>query len=196
MSATNPEDLIRTLAALKIGDRAAFTHIYHNFGPKLFAFARKLVPVQEEAEEIVQEVFIKLWENKHFLDPGQNFDGYLFRMARNLVYNKARHQVHVLAYQKYLAGQPRPTASEIQQKLDYQELNQFLEEAFAALPPVRRQVFMLSRMEGRSNSEIAQMLQTSTSNIENHINKALRAIRLKLHRYKTIYLLLLCALPA
>jgi RNA polymerase sigma-70 factor (ECF subfamily) len=195
MAEINPGDLIRNLAALKTGDRTAFTWIYHCFGPKLYAYARRLVPVQEEAEEIVQEVFIKLWEHKHFIDPQQHFDGYLFRIARNLVYNKARRHVYAVAYQQYLAGQESGTKNEIQEKLDYQELNQLLEETCAALPPVRRQVFMMSRMEGRSNSEIAKMLQTSTSNIENHINKALREIRLKLKSHKIIYLLILCTLP-
>jgi RNA polymerase sigma-70 factor, ECF subfamily len=195
MAEINQEDLIRNLTALKNGDRAAFTHIYHCYGPKLYAFARKLVPVPEEAEEIVQEVFIKLWEHKHFIDPQQNFDGYLFRIARNLVYNQARRHVYAVAYQQYLAGQESGTKNEIQEKLEYQELNQLLEETCASFSPVRRQVFMMSRMEGRSNSEIAEMLQTSTSNIENHVNKALREIRLKLKSYEIIYLLLLCILP-
>lgn len=188
MAEVNQESLGKNIMALKAGDRAAFASIYHDFAPKLLAFTKKLVSIQEDAEEIVQEVFLKLWERKHFLNPELNFDGYLFRIARNLVYNKARHQVYETAYSKYLVGKGNLNNNFTDNYLDYQELNQLLEETYTALPPMRKQVFVMSRLEGMSNSEIADQLQTSTSNIENHINKALRDIRKKLTTYKVIYL--------
>jgi RNA polymerase sigma-70 factor, ECF subfamily len=189
------ENFEKTIAALKAGDRAAFESLYHCFGPKLLAFTRKAVANQEDAEEVVQDVFLKIWERKHFLDPEQNFDIYLFRMARNLVYNKARHQVIEMAYCKYLAGKDSLTENATDHYIDHQELNQALEETYTTLPPVRKQVFVMSRLEGLSNGEIAERLQTSTSNIENHINKALQDIRKHLQRYKIIYLIL-CYLAA
>ncbi len=185
----------RYLTAMKRGDRSAFEFIYHAFAPKLLAFTGKLVPNPVEAEEVVQEVFVKLWERKHFLDPEQGLDGYLFRMAKNLVYNKARHLVHELAYIKYLTGHIRPGENATEEQIDYQELNYLLEEAYTTLPPTRKRVFVMSRIEGLSNSEIATRLQTSNSNIENHINKALQDIRKKLEPYKIIYLLLFYLLP-
>lgn len=179
--------ITQDIEALKLGDRSAFERIYHCFGPKLLAFTRKLVHNQEDAEEVVQEVFLKLWERKHFLDPGQNFDCYLFRIAKNLVYNKTRHQVYEMAYGKYLTGQREALQNPTQHHMDYQELNQLLEETYSGMPPTRKQVFVMSRLEGLSNGEIAERLQTSNSNIENHINKALHDIRKKLQRYKIIY---------
>lgn len=170
-----------------MGDRSAFERIYHCFGPKLHAFTRKLVHNKEDAEEVVQEVFLKLWERKHFLDPEQHFDSYLFRIAKNLVYNKARHQVYELAYGKYLTSQEEALQNTTQHQIEYQELNHLLEETYTTMPPTRKQVFMMSRLEGLSNGEIAEQLQTSNSNIENHINKALHAIRRKLEHYKIIY---------
>src|SRR5687768_38093 len=102
MIQSESKNLAKTIEALKDGDRSAFESIYRSFGPKLYAFTRKLVRNKEDVEEVVQEVFVKLWERKQFLDPQQNFDGYLFTIARNLVYNKAKHQVYELAYGKYL----------------------------------------------------------------------------------------------
>lgn len=190
MSIESNEFLTKDIEALKLGDRSAFERIYHCFGPKLHAFTRKLVHNQEDTEEVVQEVFLKLWERKHFLDPGQNFDSYLFRIAKNLVYNKARHQVYALAYGKYLTGQQNTPADTTQHQIDYQELNHLLEEAYMTMPPTRKQVFIMSRLDGLSNGEIAERLQTSNSNIENHINKALHDIRKKLQRYRIIFLFL------
>lgn len=195
MPEENQEFLIQNIEALKFGNRSAFEFIYHCFAPKLLAFTRKLVSNKEDAEEIVQEVFLKLWERKHFLDPEQNFDGYLFRIAKNLVYNKVRHQVHELAYGKYLTTKQQPSDNATDTQINYQELQHFLEEAYTTLPPTRQQVFVMSRIEGLSNSEIATRLQTSNSNIENHINKALQDIRKKLKPYKIIYLLLFYLLP-
>jgi RNA polymerase sigma-70 factor (ECF subfamily) len=182
----NNDPLVSNIKALKLGDRSAFEYIYHRFGPKLHAFTRKLV---HSREEVVQEVFLKLWERKHFLDPQQNFDGYLFRIARNIVYNKARHQVHELAYGIYLAGKESLTDNSSEENIHYQDLNQLLEKAYTSLPSVRQQVFVMSRIEGLSNGEIAEQLQTSNSNIENHINKALRDVRKKLEGYKIHFIL-------
>ncbi|KAA5540579.1 RNA polymerase sigma factor [Adhaeribacter rhizoryzae] len=188
MTEANADNSPAIIQALKHGDRLAFEKIYQRFGPKLYAFTLKLGCNKEDAEEVVQEVFLKIWERKHLLDPQQNFDGYLFRMVRHLVYNKARHRVHEFAYHSYLASAQNKTESYIEESLDYQELDQLLQETYTALPPVRQQVFVMSRLEGLSNNEIAEKLQTSNSNIENHLNKALRAIRLKLKLYKVIYL--------
>ncbi|GEO03861.1 RNA polymerase sigma-70 factor [Adhaeribacter aerolatus] len=187
MTEANADNSSAIIQALKQGERLAFEKVYQCFGPKLYAFTVKLGCSKEDAEEVVQEVFLKIWERKHFLDPEQNFDGYLFRMARHIVYNKARHQVHVFAYHHYLTGTQHLTRSDTEESLDYQELDQLLQETYAALPPVRQQVFVMSRLEGLSNSQIAEKLQTSNSNIENHLNKALRAVRIKLKLYKVIY---------
>lgn len=195
MHKENDECSARHVAALKLGDRSAFETIYHRFAPKLLAFTQKLVPCQEDAEEVVQEVFVKLWERKHFLDPEQGLDGYLFRMAKNLVYNKARHHVQELAYGKYLARKESIKVNGTEEQIQYQELNQLLEQAYATLPPTRQQVFALSRIEGLSNTEIAEQLQTSNSNIENHLYKALQDIRKILARHKIVYLLLFYLLP-
>jgi RNA polymerase sigma-70 factor, ECF subfamily len=186
----NNEALIHNIEALKTGDRSAFEYIYKCFSPKLYAFTRKMVATQEDAEEVVQEVFLKIWERKHFLDPQQNFDGFLFKISRNIVYNKARHQVHEFAYVKYLSGKESLSDNSSEENLDYQELAHLVEEAYLTLPPVRQQVFVMSRIEGLSNGEIAEQLQTSNSNIENHINKALRDIRKKLESSKIFFLIL------
>jgi RNA polymerase sigma-70 factor, ECF subfamily len=195
MATENNACFMKDIEALKLGDRSAFERIYRCFGPKLHAFTRKMVHNKEDTEEVVQEVFLKLWERKHFLDPEQNFDSYLFRIAKNLVYNKTRHQVYEMAYGKYLSRQQNAPENTTQHQIDYQELRYLLEETYTGMPATRKQVFMMSRLEGLSNGEIADQLQTSNSNIENHINKALNDIRKKLQRYKIIYLVLFFLFP-
>jgi len=176
--------LASTIEALKRGDSAAFESLYQVFEPKLYTFALRLVRQNEAAEEIVQEVFMKVWERRHLLAPDLNFDGYLFSIAKNIVYNKARHKVYEFAYTQYLAATGVKTGCFTEETVAHWDLMKQLEDIYATLPPVRRQVFMMSRIEGKSNNEIAQLLNTSNSNIENHLNKALKAIKEKFKNYE------------
>ncbi|PRY16365.1 RNA polymerase sigma-70 factor (ECF subfamily) [Pontibacter ummariensis] len=186
-----PVSLASSIAALKADDMSAFENLYQAFEPKLFTFALRLVRQREEAEEIVQEVFLKVWDHRHQLNPEQNFDGYLFRIAKNIVYNKARHKAYEFAFAQYMTAAGVNAGCFTEEKVAYEDLARLLEEASDALPPVRRQVFVMSRVEGKSNSEIAQLLNTSNSNIENHLNKALKAIKEKLKTYEIAYAILL-----
>ncbi|MFC5411921.1 RNA polymerase sigma factor [Larkinella bovis] len=181
------ETLSKWIEDLRSGDRTAFERIYYHFDARLFQFALKLTGNRDEAEEVVQEVFVRLWETRQFIDPSLNFDGYLFRITRNIVYNHARHRVHELAYFKYLDNPSNQSGNVTEDRMNFEELQQVLEEIFNDLPPVRKQVFVMSRIEGLSNTEIAEILQTSTSNVENHIYKALKTIRQKFNKYRIIY---------
>ena len=171
------------------GDRKAYEKIYRKYGPKLFAFAYKLIQDKDEANDIVQEVFLKLWDKKHLINPELDFDQYLFKITKNLVFNKAKQRAYQFAANHYLSSKPCSenfTANEIY----YNEVALVLDQAYNELPPMRKQVFTLSRLEGLNNQEIAQKLQTSKSNIENHLNKAIREIKKKLKIFKIIYLLI------
>jgi len=170
------------------GEQQAYIRLYKKFEPKLYAFAFKLIRNKDDAEDVVQEVFLKVWEKKHHLNPDLNFDSYLFTIARNRVFNIAKHRAYEFAFQYYLVGETFSENS-TENEINYQELSGFINEVYNNLPPVRKQVFTLSRIEGLSNSEIAQQLNTSNSNIENHINKVIRKIKKTFELYKIIYIL-------
>ncbi|AMM50705.1 hypothetical protein TH61_05285 [Rufibacter sp. DG15C] len=182
------------IEALTRGDVSAFERLFKCLEPKLYAFAYKLVRNREDAEEIVQEVFLKTWERRASLDPAQGLEGYLFKIAKHLVYNKSRRHVYEFAFSKYLADYGIVAEDSTQTTLEHQELVELFEEICASMPPVRRQVFAMSRTEGLSNHEIATVLNTSNSNIENHINKALKLLREKFRSYDIVYAVVLAYL--
>lgn len=181
------------IAALKKDDMAAFENLYHVFEPKLYTFALHLSRQKEDAEEIVQEVFLKVWERRHQLDPDQNFDGYLFSIARNMVYNKARRRVYEFAFTQYIAAAGESKGCFTEETVAYRP-GEAAGGNLRHAAPIRRQVFVMSRVEGRSNTEIAQLLNTSNSNIENHLNKALKSIKEKFKGYEIAYVFLLAFL--
>jgi len=168
------------IAALRAGDISVFEKIYDLFEPRLFAFAMHLVGQKEEAEEIIQEVFLKLWERRSQPDPEQNFEGYLFSIAKNIAYNRGRRRAYEFAFAQYFSATGADSRCFTEETVAYRDLERLLEDTYAEMPPVRRQVFVLSRLEGKSNGEIARLLNTSISNIENHLHKALKVIREKL----------------
>lgn len=162
---------------IKKGSKIAFDSLYHAYFTKLFGFALKLTHSREDAEEVVQEVFIKIWELRDELDENKNFASLLFIMARHKIYNKARRRVHEFAYQHYYQQTHQQAIALVEQQIDYLETKQYLDKAIELLPAKRKEIFIMSRMEGLSNKEIAKKLNTSTSNIENNINKALKTLK-------------------
>jgi RNA polymerase sigma-70 factor, ECF subfamily len=194
MQLADKEGTSQLVNRLLDGDEGAFAYLYLKFEARLYTFAFKLTQDKNDAEEVVQEVFLKVWEKRHTLDPQQSFSGFLFTVAKNIVYNKAKQRAYHFAFQKYLASSEQGVCLDTEHTLGFNELGTLLDNIYEALPPVRRKVFLMSRVQGLSNHEIAEELHTSTSNIENHLNKALRFIREKLRAHEIVYTTLLSIL--
>lgn len=181
----------KLIKQLKKGNQLAFDSLYHAYFGKLFGFALKLTHSRDDSEEIVQEVFIKIWELREELDENKSFASLLFTIAKNKIYNKSRHRVHEFAYQHYYQQNHQEAIAAVEQQIDYLETKQNLDKAIEQLPEKRREIFLMSRMQGLTNKQIAEKLNTSTSNIENHINKALKTLKTSLANTEINLLLLL-----
>ncbi|MGD1893248.1 MAG: RNA polymerase sigma factor [Cyclobacteriaceae bacterium] len=171
---------------LRKSDIRAFDTIFYRFKPKLYVFTMKLTHNPEDAKEVVQEVFLKVWERRELIKPYQNLDSYLFTIAKNLVYNKARRRAYWVAYQEYINSLGISAERFTENTVQYNELVMFLEGSCQQLPPVRQKVFTLSRVDGLSHDEIAEQLNTSTSNVKNHIHKALRFLKEQMQLHEII----------
>ncbi|SHF95989.1 RNA polymerase sigma-70 factor, ECF subfamily [Fodinibius roseus] len=180
---------------LKKSDRKAFDRLYRIYEEKLYAFAYKLTRSHEEAREIVQYTFFKIWEKRSTIDENKNFEAFLFTIARNKVYNKARKRTYVHAYEHYLKNKlSHQQNNGTEESLQYRETWEVVENAIEQLPPRRKEVFTLSRMNGLTNKEIAHLTDTSVSNIENHIHKALKVLRIYLsnHGIISLFIVIVC----
>nr|WKN34648.1 RNA polymerase sigma-70 factor [Tunicatimonas sp. TK19036] len=183
------------LIKLREGNQEAFNALFFAYEPVLYTYALKLTHHTEDAKEIVQEVFIKVWEKRYETDSKRNFGGYLYTIAKHLVYNKAKRRVYDFAYKEYLTKQRTPVALDTENHIQFNELNELIHTASQKLPPTRRKVFTLSRRDGLSNQEIANQLDTSTSNVKNHINKALRFLKEQIQIHEMIPLIFLSYIP-
>ncbi|HVK46578.1 MAG TPA: RNA polymerase sigma factor [Pseudobacter sp.] len=173
------------------GDRAAFSMIYSHYAPLLY---RLLYPLTREsrhdAEEIIQDVFLSIWEKRELLPAIRNFRPFLFRMARNKLIDLRRKE----GVKKRAAGKLEIlTESAVSPEDDalYSEYHSFAMKAIAALPPRQRQVFDLRMSEDLSLDEIATQLQITTHAVKKNLYTAINSVKEQLRKNPDWFVLFL-----
>lgn len=155
------------------GDKEAFRVIFDKYYPKVLAFLQSFLQSYDDAEDVAQSVFVRLWFVRHTLVDVTRISAYLFRMTTNMAINwsKSRKTHLDLAYGD-LPYQPLT-----EENLDTDLRFARIVYAVNHMPDRRRKVFMMSRVEGLSNSEIAERMDISRKTVENHMNLALKELR-------------------
>jgi RNA polymerase sigma-70 factor (ECF subfamily) len=158
-----------------------FEQVFKSHFKSLHAYACTIMRDPMPAEEIVQNIFLKLWEKKEEITIKENISVYLYRAVHNESLNYLRHRKVRSAYQSYAMRQHKQTEQEKPaEKVVMKELEKRLEVALRELPEQCRTIFQLSRFEDLKYREIADKLGLSVKTIENQMGKALKLLRLKL----------------
>ena len=164
------------------GDTNAFTELFHYYNARLFPFVRRLTKSEAIAEEIVQEVFLRLWVNRGNVAKMERPGAWLFLVASNLSLTHLRNAVNIAVKHAGASRQADATVTDaVLQELDGKEMAALVEAAVRQLPPKRQQVFRLSRQEGLTHEEIAQKLSISPHTVKDHLVMALKSIREYIH---------------
>jgi RNA polymerase sigma-70 factor (ECF subfamily) len=167
-------------AALRRGDHGAFETIFRTYYEGLVRFASRLVDSQPEAEELVQDVMLKVWEKREELDAGDDLKAYLFRATRNHALNLIRRRKLEHEHQQSLPpGEPMVAPEESD---DSAKTEQDMLAAIEALPEKCREIFLMSRQDGLSYRAIAAALDLSVKTVETQMGRALKALRTALSR--------------
>lgn len=166
------------LNRLKNGDMLAFDKVYELYSHKLFSFVYKILKDEAEADDVVQEVFVKIWESRHKLDDYKLLNSYIFTIAYNNSIDLIRKRINNTKYLEHLKKSVvinfTPT---IISQIEFNELNIQTEKLIANLPDRQKQVYLLHREEGLTYPEIAEKLGISKNTVENHMAKALKYLR-------------------
>lgn len=172
------------IKSLKSGDENAFTSLYKIYWPKVYNFSCLYLTSAIETEEVVQEVFIKLWESRMFLKEEENLKNFLFIITRNLIFNQFRKSFNENAYKMTLL---KSTSEEyqIEDEMIAADLKEHIKKLISELTPRQKEIFKMSREEHLSYKEIAARLSISEKTVERHINDALKFLR------KNIYLFII-----
>lgn len=163
---------------LNAGEMAAFEWLYNTYKYQLATNLLKLVKSPHVAEDILHDVFVKVWENRANIDPDRSFAGYIYRIAANKVADFYRKISHDQNYQNYLIEIQDTVYQHIDELLDNKYRRELIAKALKELPPKCRTVFELCKIEGRSYEEVADLLQISPNTISNHLNRANKKILL------------------
>lgn len=176
------------LALASTGNEQAFATLFHTYKNKLYGYLYRITESNEITEDIIQEIFLKLWKDKSELIKITQFDGYLFKMAKNQTINafkNAARQSLLLA--EYFENQDIEVNS-TENMIQFDETQKLLKEIVESLPPQQKLIFKLSREQYLKHEEIAEMLNLSPSTVKNHIIQALSTIKHKLKYQAAIYI--------
>ena len=167
---------------VKESDQAAFKELFDRLNVPLYTFVMAKLQNAPAAEDILQDTFIRIWEQRSRLDSGRSIVSYIYTVAQNLCLNHLRH---VTVLRKHTADEDEVTHHETPQAvLEKQEFSGALKHAVDALPEQSRVVFLMSRVDELSYQAIAERLDISIRTVENHIGKALKLIRIALAEYR------------
>ena len=163
-----------------------FRQVFEACYPRLLRFAAEYTGNMHDAEDIVQDVFLKLWEKREFLQPDTNLNAYLLTMVKNNCLNHLKHQQVVHRYnnnrktelQQEMAFNCYALDKFNNEQMDIESLEMLAEKAIGELPEQCRKVFELSRYEGLKYREIAKRLGISVKTVETHISHALKILRI------------------
>lgn len=172
-STTSEPELVK---ALSKGEIKAFNELFQLYGQRIFRFANGYLKSVTDAEELVQEVFMKVWEKRGELKENLSFKSYIFTIAFNII---RKHFLKKALDNKFLEQQvSNDTDLNTIQNIDYQSTKNLLDNLIEQLPPRRKAVFIKSRIEGLTIKEIAKELGTSPKTVENQLSEAVKFIRI------------------
>lgn len=173
MNNNNENDVVIDLSK---GDQKAFEILFLNYQPRLIYFLNGFIKDDEKSRDIAQDIFLSIWKNRERLSEVKSFKAYVFKMAKNAVCN---YYDHSLVNDRFVTDQlSRPqSSSDTEETIFANQLQDLIDITVSQMPPKRKQIFQMSRIEGLSNDEISQQLDISKRTVENHLTAALADLR-------------------
>ena len=173
----NPEDERYCLGELARGNKPAFEWLFLTWHPRLVNFFARLIGDGETAYDYAQDVFFDIWKSRKKFSEVESFSSYLFQMARFKVYNHFDKVAVKSRFKGEMAAKHPASAPTRESEMYATEMEGQIWETVRQLPAKRRKVFIMSRMQGFSNEEIAQEMGISKRTVENHITSTLAELK-------------------
>lgn len=169
---------------LKQGDVKAFDDLYNKYAARLYNFSLKYLKSVEEAEEVVQEVFLYIWDKRDGLKPDNSFNAYVFTIAYNIIRKYFNKKSRENAYKDDLIYTFLQLENNLDKIIDYKFLLEKVELIINALPARRKEIFIKRKYDGLSVKQIAEELEISPNTVENQLASAQKQILNELQKEK------------
>lgn len=163
--------------SLKAGDSSGFSILYNRHKQSLAANLLKLLKSEELTFDLLQDLFLKVWENRNQINPEKSFGGYLFTIAENMVADYYRRAARDTKMQLAIMQSTTEIYSYIEENLLFRENSALLREAVALMPTQRRKVFTLCKLEGKSYKEIEEIMGINAKTINSHLFQASKFLK-------------------
>ena len=180
---TSDTNIIELLSLMKEGNEGAFQKIFNAYHHKLYNFVFSFVKSDFVAKDILQEVFIKVWVKRSTIDLSTSFDSFMYTVARNQTYNHLRKIANQDSLKSEVWKNIRHYSHQTEDSILLSEYNDIIDDILDNLPVKKRSIYILSRVQGKSNQEIAELLNISQKTVKNHLWKTLQLIKTQLQPY-------------
>jgi RNA polymerase sigma-70 factor (ECF subfamily) len=187
------DGLNKVIARLIRDDKKALDEIYIIFYPRLYAFSKSFLKVEDDINDILQDVFVKIWLNRKNINNVETFNAYIFTTTKNAIVSYFREKIKFYDFENRVKKSVINEFDSFSDEVEYEEMKERADRIIDQLPEKRKEIFKLCREEGLSYKEIAGKLGISVKTVEDHMLHANRFLR---KQFKKIDLLLLlyCAL--
>jgi RNA polymerase sigma-70 factor, ECF subfamily len=173
---------------IRQNDKSAFKLLYDRYSRKIYFFALKYLGNDVEAEELVQSVFINVWENRVTLDPENSVKSYIYKAAVNHIYNYLKKKAIHTRFIESQIHKDEPGSNVSDDEIIFHDLEKSINLVVESMPSQQQKIFQLSRYEGLTHKEIARKLDLSVRTVENQMYRALKKLKTSL---KEIYFFIL-----
>jgi RNA polymerase sigma-70 factor (ECF subfamily) len=173
----------------RAGNEMAFELIFHRTKGKLKGFLLKVLPCGEDAESILQEIYLKLWSHRKSIKTDKNFETYLYAIARNMLIDVMRKRIHKLKYLEELYShikEDNENSLDTLATVEYSELEIKIFELIKRLPEKRQIIFRLNKIEGFTYKEIADKLNISENTVDSQMRQALAFLRTEMKHFLSL----------
>ena len=181
----------KLMKEIKADNMLAFDVLYKKYSKRLYNFGYSILKSQAEAENLLQDVFLNLWEKRHNLEKDSSVKSFVFTIAYNTAVSIMRKKAREQQFFDYLKTLQDLNQDPVNIEIEYNELNDKLNSIINKLPARQREVYLLHKNKGLKYQEIAERLNISVNTVENHMSRALKIIRAGLADYSIIVLLFL-----
>jgi RNA polymerase sigma-70 factor (ECF subfamily) len=179
---------------VKAGNQQAFQQLFELYRDKLYSYSFRITKHEGGAEEIVQDVFMKIWTGRQQIDPSQNINAYLYKITEHMALNFLKKLARDRKLKEKVAVFFQESHNQTEDTVIYQDYEALLQKAIISMPPQRKLIFELSRKECLTHEEIASQLNISRHTVRNQIIAAVQTIRQYLSRNSRLRLPLIILL--
>jgi RNA polymerase sigma-70 factor (family 1) len=171
------------LKELKAGESKAFLELYNRYHPGLYRYVLRFIKVPALAEDVLQDVFLKIWEIRKTINPDLSFQAYLYRISRNCVFKLIKKITSDESLRMKVMQQLQKSVTGADIKMQWKEYEELFDHAIAQLPPQRQKVFRLCREEGKTYEQAAAELGISRNTVKEHMVMAMKFVKEQFQHY-------------